>query len=171
MPPLTLEQYDRLWAASEIPMAIVDLDHRFMRCNRAYCFLVGYSASELKLRTWQSITHPDDITGDESSVNELKSDSESVGYDFTKRYLTKAGKIALVQLSVLAIRNDDGHIGGFFVSALPIISDAPAKQSEPFSLVKWATQHPKDATIVCLGGGLLLGRDTIVELLKLWLSK
>lgn len=171
MPPLTLEQYEQLWTISEIPMALVDIDNRFVRCNRSFCHLVGYSPSELKLRAWQSITHPDDIIGDESSVNELKGDAESLGYDLTKRYITKAGKVVLVQLSVFAVRNDTGHAVGFFVSALPIVLDAPVKQPETFSVLRWATRNPKDAAIICLGGGLLLGRDTIVELLKLWLNK
>ena len=171
MPPLTLDQYDRLWAISEIPMCVVNLDDRFVRCNRAYCSLIGYSESELRLRKWQQITHPDDLDGDTASVAALRADNESNGYDLTKRYLTKSGKVTFVQLSVLAVRDDTGNASGYFISAIPIASDAVTPKHAEFSLLKWATQHPKDTAIFCLGGGLLLGRDTIIELLKLWINK
>jgi PAS domain S-box-containing protein len=171
MAPLTLEQYDRLWAISEIPMALVSPDNRFVRCNRSYCTLTGYAESELLARKWTQITHPDDVEGDLFSVSSLAVDNESVGYGITKRYIRKSGKSITVQLSVLAIRDDANRLTGFFVSALPIEGDIIQPQQETFSLLKWATRHPKDTAIIVLGGGLILGRDTIVELIKLWLTK
>jgi PAS domain S-box-containing protein len=171
MPPLTLDQYDHLWSISEIPMAVVDLGNRFVRCNRAYCHLLGYSESELKLRKWTQVTHPDDVDGDLASVAALRADEASSGYDLIKRYLTKNGKIITVQLSVLAIRDDAEVLVGYFVTALLIQPEQPPRQQDTgFSIWKWAVQHPKDSAIVLLGGGLLLGRDTIIELLKLWLG-
>ncbi|MBL8046061.1 MAG: PAS domain S-box protein, partial [Anaerolineales bacterium] len=44
-----------------IPMAISDLDGRFVRVNRALCTMLGYPAEELLQCTFASITHPDDI--------------------------------------------------------------------------------------------------------------
>ena len=171
MPPLTLSQYDHLWAVSEIPMCVVDLDGRFARCNKSYCKLVGYSESELRLRKWQDITCPSDLDGDIASVAALRADDDSDGYSLIKSYITKANKIVLIQLYVLAIRDDADHAVAYYVTALPLASDNASKPAEKFSLIQWATRHPKDALIISLGGGLLLGRDTIVELLKLWLSK
>ncbi len=171
MPPITLDQYDRLWTISEIPMAVVDLDDRFVRCNRAYCQLLGYSESELKLRKWPQVTHPDDVEVDIASTIALRADGASDGYDLIKRYITKAGKIVQVQLSVQAVRDDTNQLIGYAVSALPLPADPNPRSNSNFSILRWATQHPKDSAIVLLGGGLLLGRDTIVELLKIWLSK
>jgi len=172
MPPLDLAQYEALWAISEIPMALVDLDDRFVRCNRAFCGIVGYAQHELRLRTWKQITHPDDLEGDIASVESLRADNESDGYGLTKRYITKDGRIIFVRLSVLPVRDDKGNCVGFFVSALPILAEyATGKAVEKFSLIEWITKNKKDAAIVTLGGGLFLGRDTIIELLKLWLEK
>lgn len=171
MPPLTLEQYDHLWAISEIPLAVVGLDDRFVRCNRAYCQLLGYSESELKLRKWTQVTHPDDVEGDVASVAALHADETSDGYDLIKRYITKAGRVIQVQISVLAVRDESAKPTGYFVSALLLQSDSTPRANGGFSILRWATQHPKDSAILLLGGGLLLGRDTIVELLKIWLSK
>lgn len=170
MPPITLEQYEHLWSISEIPMAVVAPDNRFVRCNRAYCALVGYAESELLARRWTQITHPDDVDGDVSSAGELASHANSEGYSLSKRYIRKSGKSITVQLSVLAIRNEQGHFDGYFVSALPIEADPAQPPQEAFSILRWAVQHPKDASIVVLGGGLILGRDTLIDLLKLWIT-
>jgi PAS domain S-box-containing protein len=172
MPPLTLDQYERLWRASEIPLALVDSGNRFVRCNRAFCSIVGYAEHELKLRTWQSITHPDDVEGDEASVNELRADDDANGYGLTNRYLTKDGRTVYVRLSVIPVRTADDKLSGFFVSAVPIVPErAERAAKEKFSLLEWASKNKKDALIVALGVGLFLGRDTVIELLRMWLTK
>jgi PAS domain S-box-containing protein len=171
MPPLTLSQYERLWNISEIPMAVVALDHRFIRCNRSYCTLTGYAESELLARRWPQITHPDDVDGDVASAGGLACDAESDGYSLTKRYIRKCGKSITVQISVLAIRDDQGRLDGYFVTAIPIEAESIQPAREPFSLLRWAAQHPKDTAIVVLGGGLILGRDTLIDLIKFWLTK
>jgi len=172
MPPLTLKQHERLWAVSETPMALVDLSDRFVRCNMAYCNLVGYAESELQIRKWQDITHPDDLAGDIASTVALRANSDSDGYGLTKRYLTKDSRVVFVRLSVLAVRNDDDSIIGYYVTATVLAREtAGPVQADSFNIFKWATRNPKDAAIIGLGGGLLLGRDTIIELLKLWLKE
>jgi PAS domain S-box-containing protein len=171
MPPLTLHQHEHLWAVSETPLALVDLDNRFVRCNHSFCSIVGYSESELQLRRWTDITHPDDVAGDIASTITLRADTESNGYGITKRYLTKDGRVVFVRLSVLAVRNDTGAVIGYYVTANLLAREHQGSvKSEPFSLLRWATRNPKDAAIIGLGGGLLLGRDTIIELLRLWLK-
>lgn len=167
---LSIQQHEDAWQKSDVPMALVRLDHRFSRCNRAYCKMLGYSESELKLRRWQDVTFPDDIPGDEDSANSLKS-SDSDGYTLIKSYITKDRLILGVRLSVLAIRNDNGELLGYFIAALPINHHAaPPSPAQPFSILDWAVKKPKDAALLGVSLGLLLGRDGITELLKLWLK-
>lgn len=45
-----------------IGMALVSLDGRFARVNRAFCAVVGYEPAELTNLTFQEITHPEDVT-------------------------------------------------------------------------------------------------------------
>ncbi len=173
MPPLTLDQHEHLWSVSETPMALVDINDRYVRCNRAYCAITGYAESELQLRRWQDITHPDDIAGDIASSAALRSGGAD-GYGLKKRYITKDGVVVFVKISVLAIRNNDGSVAGYYVTAnaidRPTIHTASKPEPDSFSLLKWAAKNPKDAAIIGLGGGMLLGRDTIIELLRLWLK-
>ena len=67
----TRRMYDRLRESEErfrltideapIGKALVALDGRFVRVNRALCDIVGYESFELTRLTFQAITHPDDV--------------------------------------------------------------------------------------------------------------
>ena len=54
-----------------IGMALVALDGRFVRVNRALCEIVGYSSAELTELTFQAITHPDDLDTDLALAGQL----------------------------------------------------------------------------------------------------
>lgn len=100
---------DSWWrAACEVvshPLACVGPNHRFVWCNYSYEKLVGYSRVELtgkpagSGKTWQDITHMDDIGGDWESINSLEA-GETTRYTLCKRYITKAGDTRPVILSV-----------------------------------------------------------------------
>jgi len=46
-----------------IGMALVGIDGRWIRVNRALSGIVGYTAEELLATTFQAITHPEDLRG------------------------------------------------------------------------------------------------------------
>ena len=48
-----------------IGMALVSLDGRFVRVNRAFCAVVGYEPAELAKLTFQEITHPEHVARQE----------------------------------------------------------------------------------------------------------
>jgi PAS domain S-box-containing protein len=54
-----------------IGIALVALDGRFVRVNRALCEIVGYSSGELTELTFQAITHPDDRDTDRAAAGQL----------------------------------------------------------------------------------------------------
>lgn len=168
LPSLPLRWQAIIFDEAAVPMALVHPNHRFARCNDAYCDLVGYSRSELLSRTWQSITAGDDIDGDLQGAEALASSDDSQIYTVEKRYRTKQGTLLWVKLHVRAVWLESAF-EGYYVTALPIHNSTlpPAKTLGP---INWARENPKDATIVGLAGILLLGRDEFIELLKLWLK-
>jgi len=165
----------REWVAAlfdecPVPMAVVAADHRFSRCNDAYCALTGFARGELLARKWQSITHPDDVDGDQDGADRVRGDDARNHYSVVKRYLTKNGGVAWVNLHVRAIF-EEGRFSCYFVIAVPLAShDATAIIPKPTGFVEWSKRNPRDAIILALAAGLFVGRDELIELLKLWLK-
>ena len=54
-----------------IGMALVALDGTFSMVNTALCTITGYDHQELLARTFQDITHPDDLDADLSELARL----------------------------------------------------------------------------------------------------
>ena len=81
------------------PVAVCSVTGHFVWVNEAYERLVGYSMSELKMRSYVDITVPDDLTGDMESVNSVLSGARE-SYTLFKRYRHKQGKEVPIQLTV-----------------------------------------------------------------------
>lgn len=166
------EWADALFEAAPTPMAVVAADHRFVRCNAAYSDLTGFSRAELLSRAWQSITHPDDVVGDQAAADAVKLDYNHPAYTFAKRYLSKRGDVVWVNLHVRGIWHK-GVFRCYFVTAHrqspPRCEGCPAHGNQPptrETLLEWAKRNPKDAAVIILAGAAFLGRDEAVTLLK-----
>lgn len=118
-------------------MALVAPDGRWLRVNRSLCQLVGYSEEELLKRSFQDITHPDDLDADLSSVGQvLRGEIES--YQMEKRYFRKDGCIVWVLLSVSLALDDDGR-PRCFISQVQDIT--PRKEAEARALADAAERQ------------------------------
>jgi PAS domain S-box-containing protein len=93
-------------------MAIVALDGRFIKANRAFGEIVGYSPEELSSLHFQQITHPDDLAADMKRVERLIR-REMQAYQIDKRYLHKKGHEVWVQLNVGTIPDERGEPQAF----------------------------------------------------------
>ncbi len=67
------ERFRLTFDEAPIGMALVALDGRFIRVNRALCEIVGYSSAELTGLTFQAITHPDDLDADRALARPTRS--------------------------------------------------------------------------------------------------
>jgi len=90
-----------------VGMALVALDGRFVRVNRALCEIVGYTSAELTALTFQAITHPDDLDADLALRDQLAR-GEIPRYQLGKRYIRKDGTIVDIELSVSILRTREG---------------------------------------------------------------
>ena len=87
-----------------IGLAIVSLGGRWLGVNRALSQMLGYSEQELLSKTFQEITHPDDLDRDLEHVRELVS-GKIAAYQLEKRYITRSGGQVHVQLNVSLLRD------------------------------------------------------------------
>jgi PAS domain S-box-containing protein len=92
---------------SPIGVALVGLDRRHLRVNRAFCKMLGYSEEELLEKPHPEIVHPDDR--DESSERlqqALEGGPES--YTFERRYVHADGHVVWNLSSVSLVRDSRG---------------------------------------------------------------
>jgi diguanylate cyclase (GGDEF)-like protein/PAS domain S-box-containing protein len=95
-----------------IGMALVAPDGRWLRLNHKLCDILGYTQDELLPKTFQDITHPEDLHADLDQVGRLLA-GEIDTYTMEKRYLHRSGRPIWARLTVTLIRAADGAPGCF----------------------------------------------------------
>ncbi|HSH42034.1 MAG TPA: PAS domain S-box protein [Arenicellales bacterium] len=96
-------------------------DGRFLKANRAFSELSGYSEDELALLRFRDITHPDDVETVERQISRLVSGAiESFNLD--KRYIRKDGGICWASVTVSLVPDVESG-GDRFLAVISDISD------------------------------------------------
>ena len=108
------ERFRRSFEDAAIGMALVGTDGRWLRVNRSLCEIVGYPEEELLGKTFQDITHPDDL---EIGLVELPRmlAGEVRTQQIEKRYLRKDGQVVWVLLTISLV-HDEGDEPLYFVT-------------------------------------------------------
>ena len=96
-------------------------DGHFLRVNQKLCDIVGYTRDELLARTFQDITHPDDLNADLALLHEML-DGHIETYTMEKRYLRKDGNEIWIALTVALVRDDAG-MPDYFISVVADIAE------------------------------------------------
>lgn len=78
---------------------VVSKTGAFVRINRRYAEIVGYTLEELRQLTFQDITHPDDLPKDLEHIQRLLN-GDIRDFSVEKRYYHKDGAIVWVNLTV-----------------------------------------------------------------------
>jgi PAS domain S-box-containing protein len=102
------EEFRSAFNYAAIGKALVALDGRWMKVNNSLCSMLGYSEQELKTKTFQDLTHPDDLDADLNYVQQLLA-GEIETFQLEKRYFHKAGHQVWGLLSVSLVRNSEGQ--------------------------------------------------------------
>ncbi|MGE4292450.1 MAG: PAS domain S-box protein [Desulfovibrio sp.] len=90
-----------------VGIAHVGLDGSWLLINDRFCGILGYSREELMVRTFQDITHPEDLEADLELVGKVLA-GEIENYNMEKRYIRKVGGIVWVNLTVSLLRDAHG---------------------------------------------------------------
>ncbi len=102
------ERMSNAFQYASIGMAFVGTDGRWMKVNPALVRLLGYTEEELLAKTFQDITHPDDLDTDLDYVRRILQ-GEITTYQMEKRYFHRNGGIVWVLLSVSLVRDSQGN--------------------------------------------------------------
>ena len=99
-----------------VGMAHVALDGAWLAVNDRLCAITGYSRDELLARTFQDITHPEDLAPDLDYVRELVA-GKITNYSLDKRYIHKDGRVVWIALTVALQRSASG-VPQYFISVV-----------------------------------------------------
>ena len=115
------ERFSSAFEYASIGMAMVTTEGRWSRVNWALCWLLGYSQEELLQKSFQDITHPEDLENDLAYVRQLLA-GEINSYQMEKRYLHKSGHMVWTLLSVSLVQDEQGS-PRYFISQIQDITE------------------------------------------------
>ncbi len=142
------EQFRLAMDQSTIGMCLVQPSGQFIRVNPALCGIFARTAADLVERTWQELTHPDDLELDLSLVEQVLS-GELAGYRLLKRYLRPDGEIVWGDLSVALVRESSGE-PSYFISQIVDVTDRQAAEfqlAEREELLRVVLDNSPDPTV------------------------
>lgn len=118
---ISMNRFEGAFKHSAIGIALVSLTGKWLRVNDAVCNIFGYDETELLAKTFQEITHPQDLEKDLELLQKTLS-GELQSYQMEKRYLRKNGETVWAMLSVALIR-DEKNDPLYFVSQIENITE------------------------------------------------
>ena len=96
--------FESVFKCSSVAMAIVGLSGDWQKVNPALCRMLGYTEYELLQKTFQEVTHPDDLTANVRSYQRCLA-GEIDSYLMEKRYLHKSGEVVHALLDACIVRD------------------------------------------------------------------
>jgi PAS domain S-box-containing protein len=126
-----------------VGVAIVGTEGSILRANNSFARMLGYSVEELTTRTFQDLTHPDDLANNLSELNRALV-GEADSYCIEKRYVRKDGGIVWASLTVGCVREMDGRVD-YFVSVIQDITERKRVEEQQRTLLAELDHRVKNA--------------------------
>ncbi len=143
-----------------IGIAITSPDKGWLRVNRYFCDMLGYTEAEMRAMTWSELTHPDDLAADIAQFERIVSGAID-DYELDKRFVTKDGAVVDTHLSV-ACHRENGAVKFMFASALDI-TDRKRAEDELRKLSLAVEQSPESIVITNLDGDIEYVNDAFTR--------
>ncbi|WCT13371.1 sensor histidine kinase [Mucilaginibacter jinjuensis] len=128
------EQFHHAFEYAPIGMALVATDGKWIRVNKNLCEMLGYKKEHFMQKTFQDITHPDDLDLDLHQMHALL-DGKTPSYSMEKRYYHANGSIIWALLSVTLVR-DKENAPLYFVSQIKDITERKKMEIERDNALK-----------------------------------
>ena len=122
------ERFRATFENAPVGIAHVGLDGSWLRVNDRLCEIVGYPREELLERTFQDITHPDDLDADLAEGRRLRA-GEIDAYAVEKRYVRKDASAVWANVTVSMLRNEAGE-PLYFISVVEDVSARKRAEEE-----------------------------------------
>lgn len=108
------ERFRAIFEEAHVGMCILDQQGLYVATNAAYQTMLGYTADELRGRSFVAFTHPEDRPPDAAAWS---ASFEQGAFRVEKRYLRKDGSVVWVDLSSSLIPSPGGEWFAFAIAA------------------------------------------------------
>src|SRR5262249_7897795 len=122
------ERFRGTFENAAVGIAHADPAGRWLRVNQKYCEIVGYPREELLQRTFQDITHPDDLATNLEVWAALKR-GESPNFSLEKRNLRKDGSLVWVEVFT-SLQRDAAGEAAYAITIVQAISERKRMEGE-----------------------------------------
>ena len=140
------DKYRGIFNQAAVGVARVGVDGAWLEVNNKLCDIVGYDQEELLIKTFQDITHPDDLETDLEYLGQLLR-GEINTYSMEKRYFKKNGDIVWVNLTASLIRNNKNEPEYF----IAIVDDITEKKKTRESLKENESRYQRGQAVGHVG--------------------
>jgi PAS domain S-box-containing protein len=106
------ERFRNYFQLGLIGMVVASPERKWIEVNDRLCEILGYSRAELVGKTWDELTHPEDIAPNMAKFDQVLA-REAEGFSMEKRFIRKDGEILLASISTRCLRRPDGSIESF----------------------------------------------------------
>ncbi|HUI57940.1 MAG TPA: PAS domain S-box protein [Bryobacteraceae bacterium] len=131
---------------------LVSLDGRFLRVNRRYCEITGYSEEEVLQRRFRDITHPDDMAEDRERARRLlEGEVDTASVD--QRYIRKDGSEVWVHMTSSLLRSASGE-PLHFLGMVEDITERKRAEQEKLRLEEQLRHAQRMESLGRLAGGV-----------------
>lgn len=154
------ERFRGAFDHAPIGMALVSLDGRWLRVNRAVCDILGYTQEELLATDFQTLTHPDDLGADLHLVQQTLT-GEIASYQMEKRYFHKIGAVVHAVLAVSLARDANGQ-PLYFISHINDVTarkQAEAERQESEGRFRAVVEQAADAVFLTSADGTIVSAN------------
>jgi PAS domain S-box-containing protein len=101
------ELFRRAFNDAPIGISLVSPAGRYLRVNKCYCDLLGYSQAEMLQMHFKDITHPEDVEADLCGFEQMNR-GETQTFQMEKRYIAKDGTVIPVWLNSSCVHDANG---------------------------------------------------------------
>lgn len=128
-------RFEAVFEQAAVGIALVAPNGRWLKVNRRLAEIVGYTPTELLAKTFQDITHPDDLAADLAYVRQMLA-REIERYAMEKRYIRQDGSIVWILLTVALVWKADGT-PDYFISVVEDITRQRAAEDALAQALDW----------------------------------
>ena len=137
--------FRRTFENAAVGIGHIDADGRWLRVNDRLCEIVGRPRDELRGTSMLAVTHPDERDA-EAAAREALAGGEIDSHRCERRFVTKQGHDAWVDLVISAERDPSGRVE-HLVAVLQDISERKRTESE-LGLVRRALDCSSDGVVI-----------------------